>query len=407
MTKNATEDQKVLCKYLKVPITDRVWGVRYSRKIAVKIMGPFYSLGVAIRYYMDCFNAGTLKNSKYTQYLMNIAEQLDMVPEEYRAVKTPEERAEHQKAIRKSLEQLAAPHVSELETYGGKLTLSAYLDKDKTYADGKSGKLLTSMTLAAYNTARQREAETRYQRRLSRKNTSEYTLYVIDWRPDVERPIARIPLDNQYFTQFIKGKLVTRVQTSNKFQGCRIIWSHGQHNNTRATKILYGRKRRDNKENHIKGVCYVLCTQSADLRLQGVLQVDNGWKPILDSGDMLPDSEPIVPPPVPKNDEDSDSSSDSSSDEEDEDPKPDFFPLTLACTTKPFTSAPPPPAEPSKPVLPPPAPTPAPVHPPSQPSLPSNEPVNSPSKPPQQRTKRIHPVTDTVPVKRTRTKGQQ
>lgn len=315
----------VLCKYLGVPLKS-VYGVQYGDPVkGEKLVGPFFSLGAAIRYYRGEKNAGRLTLSKYTQYMVNICEQLgvDLITQykplfkyvdtqgEPRAEKkyTTKEILDSDKLtkIDRVLDTYQSPPVEALETHGGELTWAEWKKQDPTYGPFDE----MAISVLTYLERKAQDQEKRKKNKQERPR-NQYSLYYIGFdkkKSDVEE-VVRIELDNSYFQTFIKSKsLHTRARLALNGRCARIIWSSGQNKNNRARRLLFPQSKKDDPNFQIKGTCFVLCCgEESDLRLQGMLQITPNWTPIIDTGDK------------PKDDamEDGEDSSDSDSDSDSE-----------------------------------------------------------------------------------------
>lgn len=320
-----------------------VCGIIYGVGEKKRLVGPFLSLGVAVRFYQGEFRAGNLKESKYGQYLFNICEQLEIFKPTHVAFEnfsslpltasTPGDSArvlfpksqiiKDYVKMENALAVMAPPPVNALETHGGTLTLKDYIAADPTYGTGQ-------VPLVNYLQQKQRELVRRKENR-SHDKPDEMSLYVINYeknKTDLES-IHRIDFKNSWFQNFLSCRPHTRTQ---KLQngGRRIIWSSGQNINTRATRLLYPDMSKSEREVYrLKGLVFVGCSPKADLKLQGFLPVQPNWVPVLDKPDNhedLKEKDKDAKPKDPReainyhweeDDSDSDSDSDSSDDDED------------------------------------------------------------------------------------------
>lgn len=346
MSSEPVVELPVLCKYLGIPLT-RVFGIVYGSGESSKLVGPFFSLGVAIRFYQGEKEAGRLSVTKYGQYLLNIAEQLGLhdrpqykpffwfvdvkvdPPVEKRVpkseiVKQPTKLA----ALEEMLKPFLPPKVIELETYGGGLTRLDYQKADPSFNIDN----LTFWTSSQYLQSKRDEQERRRKNRNENKQRH-YSVYAIGYaknKTDMEE-VVRIDINNPYFQDFITKKEGKTLHTkTQKFKnGCRTIWSSGQNINQRATRLLYpGLPKEEKEKERIKGMCFVMCVGSADLKLQGFLPVNKQWKPVLDKGDGKDDKDSIEIG-VNHEEEESDSDSDSEIDTDEEDSDVEIRPKAL------------------------------------------------------------------------------
>lgn len=325
------ETVPVLCKYLGIPLT-RVFGILYGSGETSKLVGPFFSLGVAIRYYQGEKEAGRLSVTKYGQYLLNIAEQLnlherpqykpffwfvDVKQEPPTEKRVPKSEIVKQPAKLTALEEMLKPFlppkVIELETYGGGLTRMEYEKSDPSINIDN----LVYWPVTQYLKSKRDEQERRKKNRSENKQRH-YSLYAIGYaknKTDMEE-VVRIDINNPFYQNFIHESKTLHHRTQKFKNGCRIIWSSGQNINQRATRLLFPGLSKEEKEVfRIKGMCFVLCVGSADLKLQGFLPVNKAWKPVLDKGDAVP----VTDEPAAGEESDSDSESDMDTDDEDSD----------------------------------------------------------------------------------------
>jgi len=296
---------KVYCKYLGIPL-ERVFGISYSIEGTTerRLVGPFFSLGVAVRYYQKENKEGRIKSSKYGQYLYNICEQLHVWenPEKTRILSEYDEENKAWKLIPKQrlvkqtdlMEKVLIgylpPVVDCLETHGGSLTRQQYLEADPSRQPALG---IVGMSVEDYQYRKTMEMVKRKKNRTLHKQR-EYSLYAVGFaknKTDIQE-IHRIDLNNDAFQRFISPTNKSLRQRTQKFRngGCRIIYSAGQNINYRATRLLYsGLPKEERDKRKIKGMCFVFCTASADLRLQGFLPLNKDWTPTLDAGDQEDD----------------------------------------------------------------------------------------------------------------------
>lgn len=341
---------KVFCKYLGVPLDNVVYGIVYGTPDKSRLVGPFLSLGVAGRYYVREFEAGKLRATKYGQYLYNICEQLGLLidptneplfrntnKEGQLVMKTKAEIVKNYTLLQTLVMGKFPPPVESLETYGGTLTRKQYVEADPTTGRG--------LGFYVKNYLEQKVVE--QQRRKTNRSQGkpkEFSLYAIEFdknKTDLEQ-VHRIDINNPFFQTFVTGTKSLHIRTQ-KFKngGMRIIFSAGQNINNRATRLLYpgvGKSERDALR--IKGMCFVITTPNADLKLQGFLPVDTEWKPHFDKPDNVKDKE---------EEEESESDSESDSDE-DSDSEEEVKPPQIVVVQPPAPVQPPLPVAPVAPV---------------------------------------------------------
>lgn len=287
---------KVFCKYLWVPLNE-VYGVAYGEGEKRRVVGPFFSLGAAVRYYDDELKAGKLKPAKYAQYLYNVCDQMAFFDSPWGTKVSTEVDsttgalvnlskakvvANYQK-VREALEELLPPLVSTLETHGGTHTLTSYAAADRTLTTPAK-----PISVEEYLLHKEQEQLRRKKNRVQGK-PKEFSLYAIGFaknRTDLEE-VNRIDVNNKYFQNFIQCKKTLSIRTQRfKNGGIRFIFSAGQNINHRATRLLYPGISKEEKETlKVKGFCFVLTTPNADLKLQGFLPVNENWVPVLDKAD--------------------------------------------------------------------------------------------------------------------------
>lgn len=199
-------------------------------------------------------------------------------------------------------ETYLSPPRSELETFWGRLTRIQYEFKDPSLNHFRENIFRTSLTTEQYMKLKDIEKQ-RKKPKKTKDPSDELLLYAIDFRKNSDlndtSGIVRIPLDNPFFLRFKEKRPQFRVQTLDNGSH-RLIYHSGQQINHRATTTLYGRVDKEKKNDvRLKGMVYVICTRSSDLKLKGCLPLTTEWTPHLDSGDQVTAGDPDDPQPDP------------------------------------------------------------------------------------------------------------
>lgn len=289
--KSKEKNDEVYCKYTHLPLK-RVFGVIYGDTKVRKLIGPFLSPGVGIRYYWEKMKRGELSQAKYNQYLTNFAGQLCI----------------DSAVLLANPEEFMPPAVDYLSSHDGSLSRQQYMDEDPTLTKFAEQSNRVGLTPQQYQTLKREEQSKKMPPKLPNKS-EELLLYVIDARPDLEKAkrILRISPDNEYFTSFLSSKHQARVQVLPN-GSTRIVWWAGQRINSLAMSCLYGRLPKELKRDKkylLKGRVFVACTKSSDLKLKGCLPLTDYSQMIqLDLGDQKPETDepkPTGPPEIGSN----------------------------------------------------------------------------------------------------------
>ena len=266
----------------------------------LRLTGPFFSIGVALRYYYELHKKNKIGVPAYHTYMFNLGDQLkafERLDEQLKlAAPAPDSTPAAPGAIKKKstarlwtdqhqqiCEALMSPAIGVLETHGGNMTRELYAAADQTLKMHHS--LTQFFTFEEYENQKSADAATRSLNK--KKNRPESKLYFIDFRKDVEEneAIKQIPTDHPAFKKYLTIPRRTLVVRTAEGSGTRTVWYGGSFGNKRASRLIFGQ--RNAKKFKLRGPVYVLCTPSADLSIRGGVALDKNWKgPVVDLGDQ-------------------------------------------------------------------------------------------------------------------------
>lgn len=359
------------CKYLGIPITYGFGLLNKARESnnvnprKLRLTGPFFSIGVAMRYYTELWQREKIKDQAYHSYMFNLGDQVkafEQLEEQLKneaalaaaetakaaallkqnnpaAAATTDQPKDSQPKAKKAagrpwtdrhssiIYALMSPCITDLETHGGSLTRQQYEKIDKTLAMHHS--LTCYFTQVEYENQKNADAAARLANK--KRHDPDGFLYFIDFRKNLPDAQAYhlVPVDHPAFVKYLSTQAHrTHVLQSKQGDGVRVIWYGGAFANKRASSVIFGKRLA--KEYKLRGSVWCWCSKNFDLSIKGGISLNTNWKgpEEVDLGDnadaMQVESKKAVTPVVlPVQAEDSDSDEDSDGDySSDEEPAP-------------------------------------------------------------------------------------